>query len=131
MPTQIIDTALHTAAIPATYTGPGNLVGNPVGSGGAECDIFGYFTSSTGNAVQINCGFAPMQVEIIDVTGVLTWKWQLGMPATNSIKTATGAMTIDTASNITVTTDLAGNGNVLLSTTLCGNAKTICYHIQG
>ena len=28
MPTQIIDTALHVAAIPAGYTGPGNLVGN-------------------------------------------------------------------------------------------------------
>jgi len=131
MPTQIIDTSLHTAAIPATYTGPGNLVGNPVNSGGGAKEVYGFFTSSTGNAVQINCGFAPLQVDIVDVTGVLAWSWQLGMPATNSIKTATAAVTVDTASNILVTTDLAGNGSVLLSTTLCGNAKVICYHIQG
>jgi hypothetical protein len=129
MPTQIIDTSLHAAAIPATYTGPGNLVGNAVNSRGA--DVYGFFTSSTGNAVQINVGFAPLQVDIIDVTGVLTWGWMLGIPATNSIKTATAAMTVDTGSAITVTTDLAGNGSVLLSTTLCGNAKTICYHVMG
>jgi hypothetical protein len=54
MPTQIIDTALHVAAIPATYTGPGNLVGNSVNSQGK--DVYGSFISSTGNAVQINCG---------------------------------------------------------------------------
>ena len=129
MPTQIIDTALHVAAIPAGYTGPGNLVGNAVNSQGK--DVYGSFISSTGNAVQINCGFAPLQVEIVDVTGVLTWGWQLGMPATNSIKTATAAVTVDATSAIVVTSDLAGNGSVLLSTGLCGNAKTICYHIQG
>jgi hypothetical protein len=129
VPTQIIDTSLHAAAIPATYTGPGNLVGNCVNAFGK--DVFGYFTSSTGNAVQINCGFAPLQVAVIDVTGVLTWAWQLGMPASNSVKTATGAVTIDTGGAITVTVDLAGNGQVLLSTTLCGNAKVICFHVQG
>lgn len=131
MPTQIIDTSLHVAAFPPGYTGPGNLIGNPVNSGGGAKEVFGFFTSSTGNAVQINVGFQPLMVDITDVTGVLLWSWQLGMPATNSIKTATGAVTIDTASNILVTSDLAGNGSVLLSATLCGNAKTICYHIQG
>jgi hypothetical protein len=129
MPTQIIDTSLHAAAIPATYTGPGNLVGNAVNSRGA--DVYGFFTSSTGNPVQINVGFQPLQVDIIDVTGVLTWSWMLGMPLTNSIKTATAAMTVDTTGAITVATDLAGNGNVLLSTALCGNAKVIAYHIMG
>ncbi len=129
MPTQIIDTSLHVAAIPATYTGPGNLVGNAVNSSGK--DVYGFFTSSTSNAVQINCGFTPLQVDIVDVTGVLTWSWQLGLPATNSIKTATGATTVDATSAIVVTTDLAGNGQVLLSTGLCGNAKVICYHVQG
>lgn len=129
MPTQIIDTALHGATIPATYTGPGNLVGNSVNSIGK--DVYGSFLSSTGNAVQINCGFSPMQVDIVDATGVLMWHWQIGMAATNTIKTATGAVTVDATSAIVVTTDLAGNGSVLLSSALCGNAKTICYAIQG
>jgi hypothetical protein len=129
MPTQIIDGSLHTATIPATYTGPGNLVGNCV-TAKPENDIFGYFTSA-GNAVQINCGFAPLQVDLVDVTGVLTWSWQLGLPATNSIKTATGATTVDATSAIVVTTDLAGNGLVTLSAALVGTGKVICFHVQG
>jgi hypothetical protein len=129
MPTQIIDTSLHVAAFPPQYTGPGNLIGNPVNSRGA--DVYGFFTSSTGNAVQINVGFQPLQVDVIDVAGVVTWSWMLGMPPTNSIKTATAAMTIDTGSAITVATDVAGNGTVTLSSALCGNAKTICYHVMG
>jgi hypothetical protein len=131
MPTQIIDTSLHLAAFPVGYTGPGNLIGNTVQSGGEACDVYGFFTSSTGNAVQINVGFKPCLVEIVDVTGVLTWRWQWGMPATNSIKTATSATTIDTGSAITVAVDVGGNGIVTLSTTLCGNAKVICYHVVG
>lgn len=131
MPTQIIDTSLHLPAFPPQYTGPGNLIGNPVQSGDDTCCLYGYFISSTGNAVQVNVGFAPKEVEAIDVTGVLVWRWQLGMPASNSLKTATAAVTVDTGSAITVTTDLAGNGSVIFSTTLCGNAKIICYRIQG
>ena len=53
MPTQIIDTSLHVAAIPAAYTGPGNLVGNSVNSQGK--DVYGNFLSA-GNVVQINAG---------------------------------------------------------------------------
>jgi hypothetical protein len=125
---QIIDTSLHTAVIPPTYTGPGNLVGNCANSQGK--DVYGFFTSA-GQAVQINCGFAPLQVDITDVTGVLTWSWTLGLPATNSIKTATAAMTIDATSAIVVTVDLAGNGTVTLSAALVGSGKVICFHVQG
>jgi hypothetical protein len=133
MATQIIDTSLHLAAFPLGYTGPGNLIGNPVQSGGEACDVYGFFTSSTGNAVQINVGFQPLQVDIVDVTGALTWHWQWGMPASNSVKVTLGTIAgvIDTTSAITVTTDIAGNGQVTLSTGLCGNAKNICFHIQG
>jgi hypothetical protein len=130
MPTKIIDTSLHVSTFPAAYTGPGTLIGNPVQSGDDTCCVYGYFTSD-GNVVQINCGFAPLEVECIDVTGVLVWRWQRGMPATNSIKTATGATTIDTASMFTITTDLAGNGYVTLSATLVGTGKVISYRIQG
>lgn len=131
MPTQIIDTSLHLAAFPLGYTGPGNLIGNCVNSNGK--DVFGFFTSSTGNAVQINVGFQALQIEIIDVTGTLLWQWQWGMPANNSVKTTMGtvACVLDTGGAITVATDVAGNGTVTLSTTLCGNAKNICYHIHG
>ena len=129
MPTQIIDGSLHVAAIPATYTGPGNLVGNCV-TANLDNDIYGYFTSS-GNAVQINTGFAPLAVDITDVTGVLLWHWQLGMPATNSIKTATGATTVDTGGAITVVSDLAGNGTVTLSAATVGSGKVICFHVSG
>jgi hypothetical protein len=93
-------------------------------------DVFGYFTSA-GNAVQINTGFAPLQVDITDVTGVLVWHWQLGLPATNTIKQAAAAMSVDTTSAIVVTTDLAGNGNVLLSAATVGTGKVICFHVQG
>ena len=131
MAVQIIDASLHVAAFPPTYTGPGNLIGNCIGSGGEACDVYGFFTSSTGNTAQINCGFQALMVYIVDVTGVLTWLWQLGMPPTNSVKTATGAVTIDTTGAITVSTDLAGNTTVALSATVCGNAKTICFHVSG
>ena len=129
MPTQIIDGSLHTAAFPATYTGPGNLIGNCV-TANLDNDIYGFFTSA-GNAVQINCGFQALAVDVTDVTGVLMWHWQLGMPATNSVKTATGATTIDTSGAISVTSDPAGNTNVTLSATVCGTGKTICYHVSG
>jgi hypothetical protein len=128
MPTQIIDASLHTTAFPPTYTGPGNLIGNCVNSLGKS--VFGFFTSAN-NPVQINCGFAPLEVDIVDTAGVLLWHWQLGMPATNTVKTATGAVTIDTTSAIVVATDVAGNGTVTLSAALVGNAKNISFAIQG
>ena len=129
MPTQIIDASLHVAAFPATYTGPGNLIGNAV-TGNLDNDVYGFFTSA-GNVVQINCGFQALAVDVTDVAGVLLWHWQLGMPATNSIRTATAAMTIDSTGAISVTTDPAGNTNVTLSVTLVGSGKTICYHVSG
>ena len=130
MPTQIIDGSLHTSVIPPTYTGPGNLVGNAVNAGDPLTDILGYFTSA-GNAVQINCGFAALQVDIVDVTGVLIWHWQIGMPATNSMKSSAAALAVDTTGAITVTSDPAGNTQVTLSAALCGTGKVICYHVQG
>ena len=62
MPTQIIDASLHVAAFPATYTGPGHLIGNAV-TGNLDNDVYGFFTSA-GNAVQINCGFQALAVDV-------------------------------------------------------------------
>ena len=130
MPTQIIDGALHTSAIPATYTGPGNLVGNCASAGDDASDVYGYFTSAN-NVVQINSGVLAKCVDIIDVTGITTWHWQLGMPATNSIKTTAAATAVDTTGAITISSDPAGNTNVSLSAALCGTGKVICFHVQG
>jgi hypothetical protein len=130
MPTQIIDASLHTTAFPATYIGPGNLIGNCVQANSLSNDVFGYFTSA-GNAVQINCGFQAVQVDIADVTGVLLWHWQLGMPATNTFKSAAAALSIDTSGAVAITTDPAGNTNVTLSAATVGTGKVINFHIQG
>ena len=130
MATQIIDASLHTTAFPPTYTGPGNLIGNCVQAQVQGADVWGYFTSAN-NPVQINCGFLATTVDLVDVTGILTWHWQLGMPATNSIKQATAAMTIDTTGAITISSDPAGNTNVTLSAAVVGTGKVICFHVQG
>lgn len=126
MPTQVIDTALHLAAFPVGYTGPGTMIGNCVNSGGEACDVFGFFTSD-GNVVQLNVGFKPLMVEIVDVAGVLTWKWQWGMPANNSIKNAA----IDATGAITIAVGQGGSGLVTLSAGLVGTGKAICYHVTG
>lgn len=131
MPTRIIDASLHGSAIPATYTGPGTLAGNCIQAGGGNVpDVYGNFTSD-GNVVQINCGFRPLLVEIIDTAGVLCWTWQQGLPATNTIKTATSAVTVDATSAITVNVDPAGNAQVTLAAALVGTGKNICFHIAG
>lgn len=131
MPVSIIDTSLHAAAIPPTYTGPGNLVGNSVNSQGK--DVFGYCNSVGGNTIQINCGFQPLSVSIIDTTGNLEWSWQFGFPANNAVKWTLGtvAAVMDSTGQIVVTTDLAGNGQVTLGLTLCGSGKNLCYWITG
>ena len=130
MPLQIIDASLHTTSFPATYTGPGNLIGNCVQASVITNDVFGYFTSA-GNPVQINCGFQALQVDIADVTGVLLWHWQLGMPATNTFKSAAAALSVDTSGGVSITSDPAGNTNVTLSATVVGTGKVICFHVQG
>ena len=133
MPVNIVDASLHTATFPAQYTGPGNLIGNCVQSAGDEADVHGYFTSVSGNTVQVNCGFQPLTVDVVNTTDAITWHWQYGMPASNSVKIVLGTVagTLDTTSAITVVVDLAGNGNVTFSTGLCGANKNICFHIEG
>lgn len=131
MPVSIIDTSLHTAAIPPQYTGPGTIPGNAVNSQGK--DVFGFCTSVAGNTIQINCGFQPLMVTVTDTTGNFEWYWQLGFPANNAIKWTLGtvAAVMDATGQIVVATDLAGNGTVTLGTTLCGSGKNLCYQISG
>ncbi len=138
MATDIIDTMFHGTSFPSSYTGPGTLIGNPLNDGadaGGQ-GVAGYFTSD-GNAVQINLGFVATEVEIVNTTDGITWYWQRGMPAANSVKFVLGgslAGTQDTGSAITVTGSTSdgtgGNGNVTLSSTVCGTAKNITYKIS-
>lgn len=139
MTTSIIDTAFHGTSFPAgsIYTGPGTLIGNPINSPeGSAQGVSGFFTSN-GNAIQINVGFVPTRVEIVNTTDGITWMWEFGMPAANSVKTTLGgsfASVQDTGSAITVTgsvTDGSGGiGTVTLSATLAGTAKNITYKVN-
>jgi len=132
MATLIIDPSLHVSSFPATYTGPGTLIGNALQTGSQDTELYGYFTSVTGDPVQINVGFQPLKVEIVNETDTILWTWQYGLAATHSVKTvAAGTVTVDTGSAVTVSTDVAGNCTVTLSTTLCGAAKNILFHISG
>ncbi len=74
MTTDIIDTSLHVATIPSTYTGPGTVVGNINSAGGVVSDLSGYFTS-TGNATEIRIGFRPRWVKVINDTDSIIWEW--------------------------------------------------------
>ena len=136
MTTDVIDPSLHVSSFPATYTGPGTLIGHCVQSGGDETDVHGYFTSD-GNAVQINIGFRPMRIRVFDETDVILWDWMYGLAATHTIKQVTGGTTtVDTGSAIVPTeqagvNNIAGNWIVTLSATLCSTAKNICFHIEG
>ncbi len=132
MTTDVIDCALHVSSFPTTYTGPGTLIGNVYMLTDSD-GVGGHFTSD-GNAVQINNGFLPSEIEIFNTTDGITWRQLAGMPAANSEKFVLGgslAGTQDTGSAITVQPDYApGNvASVLLSATLCGTSKNIVFRI--
>lgn len=137
MTTNIIDTTLHVAAFPTTYTGQGTLIGNPCQGADIRQLVAGSFTSN-GNATQLNVGFAPLFVKVMNNTDGISWEWRQGMPAANTIKTTYGgslASVVDTTSQVTLTSDNGQSpGNVdtvLLGTTLNGTAKSIAYWIEG
>lgn len=131
MAVNIIDGGLHGSAFPATYTGPGNLIGNCIQSLGKM--LAGFCTSVSGNTIQINCGFAPLAVTVCDMTGNLEWYWQVGFPANSTLKYTLGTIAgvVDTTGQITVTTDPAGNAQVNLGLTLCGAAKLLSFQVIG
>jgi hypothetical protein len=135
MTTNVIDGALGVSSIPTTYTGPATLVGNARKMGDVSNYQWYNFTSN-GNATQINCGFVPRKIKVVNTTDGITWEWQYGMPAANSIKTTLGgslASVQDTSSQITIAIDYApGNvGTVTLGATLNGTGKNICVELAG
>ncbi len=136
MATQIIDTTINGSSFPATYIGAGTLIGNVRRSSDVVNDIYGYFTAA-GNAVQINLGYRPLEIEVLDLTGVIQWSWLYGMPATNSLKgVAAGTLTVDTTSAIVVSepnpaANNSGNYIVTLSAALCVSTHLILFYING
>lgn len=129
MTIDVIDTSLHSATIPTTYTGPGTVVGNAYTSGGVTEMASVYFTSD-GNATTVLLGFRPVYIKVYNLTDGLIWEWMRNMPAADSIKTTMSAPTIalDTGSAINPT-ELAvsggGNWQAALSATLCGTSKAL------
>lgn len=132
MTTSIIDGSLGISSFPPGYTGPGTLIGNRRAMGDVSNYQWYNFTSN-GNAVQINTGFLAREVEVYNSTDGLIWEKKYGMVAANTIKTTMSAPTIaaDTGSAIVINDELAGNGYVTLSATLCGTAKNICVKVVG
>jgi hypothetical protein len=135
MATDIIDTALHAATIPTGYAGPGTVVGNCYGSAGV-CEMESVYFTSTGNATQINLGFRPTSVKVVNTTDGITWEWIRGMPVANTIKSIFGgAVATDTGSAINPTepSGVGGGGNwiLTLSATLCGTSKAISVLVLG
>lgn len=130
MATKTIDLAFHGSTFPATYIGPGNLIGNPVLNRTGDA-VSGYFTG-TGDAVNIPVGFAPTKIEVADETNNIVWQWYRGQAAGKVFKqVAAGTETVDTGSAITVAADLAGNAVITLSATLAASAANLIYRIDG
>ena len=133
MTTQIIDPSIGLASLPSTYNGPGTLAASCIQSGGTVNKIAGFFTSSN-NPVQVNAGFRPTKVTIVNVTDSITWEWYYGMPAADAIKNTIGTgYTLDTGGAITVTdpdSGTASNYTVTFSATAMGNSKAIKFQIE-
>lgn len=130
MSTNVIDINVHGSAFPATYTGPGTILGNPLVSASGISGIAGYFTGN-GNATNIPIGTLPIHVAIFDATNNISWDWYRGLPATDTVKgVAAGTRTIDTGSAIVVTVDYAGNATVSLSAALAASGALLIYEIE-
>lgn len=125
MATQIIDTTVKGATIPANSQG--TLPGHAITQGNSVNRTDGYFTS-TGDAVEIRTGFKARKVTIINDTDGITWEKFRGMADANTIKMVLGgslAGTKDTGSAIAI-----ADRTVTLSAALVGTAKNIVFHIE-
>ena len=130
MTVNVIDVALHLTAFPTTYTGPGNLIGNPLLSPPGQSTLSLYFTGA-GNVTNIPLGSVPVRITLVNITDNIVWEWFRGLPATNTIKTvSTGTRTVDTGSAIVVTTDLMGNATVSLPAATAVNSSAFVATIH-
>lgn len=127
--TKVIDGAFTGSAFPATYTGPGTLVGNIISDGGVGQRTTGHFTSGA-EAVRIKLGYQPRRIEVVNGTDAVLWKKDIGMAAANCLKIDT-AVAVDTNGYITFEDGGAGNYDILLSATLLDTGKAISFVVEG
>lgn len=127
--TKVIDGAFTGSSFPATYTGPGTLVGNIISDGGVTQRTSGSFTSGA-EAVRINLGYRPRAIEIINSTDAVLWKKTVGMAAADALKIDT-AVAVDSNSYILFEDGGSGNYNILLHATLLGTGKAISFVVEG
>jgi len=82
----------------------------------------GSFTGA-GAAVEVDLGFTPRYIKIIDEDNVITWEKLTGLAAANSVKTVTaGTTTVDTGSAITI-----DDGGFSVSATLAASSANIVW----
>lgn len=62
--------------------------------------------TGAGATAEVDLGFKPRHIKVVDSTNVIVWEKLEGMAAADSVKTVTaGTTTIDTGSAITINTD--------------------------
>jgi len=96
--------------------------------GGVSNLAVGSFTSDN-TAVNVNTGFKPRYVKVINLTDKIVWEWTYDMAATHTLKTvAAGTITDDTTSAIVAHGGPDGDfRGFALSAAAAGNAKVIHY----
>ena len=103
---------------------------------GRACEVAniatGKFTSDN-TIANIQCGFSPKFIRVVNTTDVIIWEWNEGLAATNTIKVVTaGTTTIDTGTAISVPVDagkatVQGSVSFNISAAAAGNAKAISW----
>lgn len=62
--------------------------------------------ASSPAAIDVDCGFVPRYVQVVNLTDRITFEFYEGMTDTNALKTvANGTRTLETSGGITLTTD--------------------------
>lgn len=91
-------------------------------SAGMANIVTGSFTSDN-TITEVNLGFTPRWVKVVNSTDVIVWEKIEGMATADSVKTVTaGTTTVDTGAAITIDTD-----GFTLSAATVGSAKAIAW----
>ena len=131
MTTKILDSGVYVRS--ANYTGPGQIDGNCRNSATIHNMLTGNFTSD-GSDVQINLGFRPRRIKVINETDAITYERSAGMAAANTVKIVLGgslAGTLNTSSAIVESDGGSGNYSVTLPAATVGTSKAIAFVIEG
>ena len=90
------------------------------------------FANADGNIKSIDLGFVARAVWVINETDNIQWSKHHLQAAANCVKTVgAGTQTIDTGSNILITSEGSGKSNVTLSATVVPSGKNVVVMIEG